>query len=112
MGRTGLILRQWVERNGNTVSVWQSYAYDTGPIITARIERLTTFKFENEWRAKLCEARMNTHDWEWKKRYWTRYFKYHINPKTKILQTNQGNRPYTDVYIFIVILALIYIALK
>lgn len=76
-GRTGLVLRQWVERRGNLVVVWQSYAFDIGSYTTAREEILRVFKFENEWRAMLCEARMSRTKWERRKQYWDRYFKKH-----------------------------------
>lgn len=80
MGRTGLILRQWVERNGCKVTAYQAYAYDTGSVITSRTEALRVFIFRNEWRAKLCETRMSTNDWKLKNRYWMRYFNNHIDP--------------------------------
>lgn len=80
MGRTGLILRQWVERNGCIVTAYQSEAYDAGHVTTAVIDHLRTFVFPNEWRAKLCEARMRVYDWNRRKKNWLRYFERHIDP--------------------------------
>ena len=74
MGRTGLILRQWVARDGCYVIAKQAYAYDTGDMITSQTEVLCVFKFNNEWRAALCQARMNNHDWNVKERAWRKYF--------------------------------------
>lgn len=76
-GRTGLILRQWVERRGRLVVVWQSYAFDVGVYTTAKEEVIRVLKFENEWRAMLCEARMSRTKWESRERYWERYFTKH-----------------------------------
>lgn len=75
MGRTGLILRQWVERDGCYVLAKQAYAWDTGDVITSRTETLCVFRFENEWRAKLCATRMsNSRSWEAQERAWKKYF--------------------------------------
>ena len=73
-GRTGLILRQWAEREGCYVLAKQAYAYDTGAYITSHTEVLCVFKFHNEWRAALCEARMNKSKWEARERAWKKYF--------------------------------------
>ena len=48
MSRTGLILRQWVERDGCKVTAYQAYAWDTGCVITSRTETLRVFKFHIE----------------------------------------------------------------
>lgn len=74
IGRTGLILRQWVDRDGCYVLAKQAYAYDTGAYITSHTEVLCVFKFHNEWRAALCEARMNNYKWEARERAWRKYF--------------------------------------
>jgi hypothetical protein len=77
MSRTGLILRQWVERDECYVLAKQAYAWDTGKVITSRTETLCVFKFENEWRAKLCATRMSQSTWEAQERAWKKYFKTH-----------------------------------
>ena len=98
MGRTGLILRQWVERNGCNVIAYQAYAYDIGNVITSRTEILRVFVFRNEWRAKLCETRMSKNDWKLKKKYWTRYFNNHIDPPNIFTNTpvNTFGVPFPD----------------
>lgn len=75
MGRTGLILRHWVEREGCYIIVKEAYAYDTGYVLTSFTEVLCVFKFHNEWRAALCETRMNkSRSWEAQERAWKKYF--------------------------------------
>ena len=85
MGRTGLILRQWVERDGCYVLAKQAYAWDTGDVITSRTETLRVFRFENEWRAKLCDARMSTYK-ESRRKNWLRYFERHVDAPMQIVR--------------------------
>lgn len=79
-GRTGLILRQWVERDGCTVTAYQAESYETHSVMTSVTDKVRVFIFPNEWRAKLCEHRMNYCKYENRKRIWLHYFNNHRNP--------------------------------
>ena len=78
-GRTGLILRQWVERDGCTVTAYQAESYELPSVMTSVTDKVRVFVFENEWRAMLCEARMSTYK-KSREKYWKRYFFRHVNP--------------------------------
>lgn len=84
-GRTGLILRQWVEREGCTVTAYQAESYETHSVMTSVTDKVRVFVFPNEWRAKLCEHRMNHCRYENRKRIWLYYFNNHRNsPEPKV----------------------------
>jgi len=91
-GRTGLILRQWVERDGCTVTAYQAESYETHTIMTSITDKVRIFVFPNEWRAMLCEARMSTYG-KMRERNWKRYFDL---PITKPLLVNTFNVPFPD----------------
>jgi len=91
-GRTGLILRQWVERDGCTVTAYQAESYETHAIMTSVTDRVRIFVFPNEWRAMLCEARMSTYG-KSRNRNWKRYFDL---PITKPLLVNSFGVPFPD----------------
>lgn len=108
MGRTGLILRQWVERKGCKVIAYQAYAYDTGNVITSRTERLRVFRFENEWRAKLCDARMSTYK-ESRRKNWLRYFERHVNAPMQIVRFRTSIPDVPLLYLVVFLLCITYL---
>lgn len=109
MSRTGLILRQWVERDGCQVVAYQAYAYDTGVVVTSKTEVLRTFRFPNEWRAMLCESRMSTYK-KSRHRNWLRYFERHVNPPLAITSFNLWFLLYPPSLLTILVILVVLIA--
>lgn len=107
-GRTGLILRQWVERDGCTIIVYQAESYETPSVMTSVTDVVRVWVFPNEWRAMLCEARMSTCG-KMRERNWKRYFDL---PTRKHHPVNTFNVPFPDSvpYILTVLAILIILA--
>jgi len=107
VGRTGLILRQWTERDGCVVTVYQAESYETPRVMTSVTDKVKVFVFENEWRAKLCHHRMSYSKYEHREKYWLRYFRHHVNPPTVEPNFNVWGLLHPDIVFTVLVIVIV-----